>query len=323
VNHAPAAADDSVATTEDTAISTINVLLNDADPDGDTLTVTEVTPVIGGTPSLQSDGTVRFTPSPNFNGLASFSYAIADGRGGVATAAVAVNVTAASDPPAAPNISMTTIETTPVTITPAIVDPDSDDTLTLSVATAPSNGTAVPVGNTLVYSARPTYIGPDAFTYRVTDSSGLSATGTVTIVVKRRNAAPVCSTAAPVFAWPPNHKQLHKFTITGITDADRDPLTVAITAILQDEPVDTTADGKFTPDASFSGATFWVRAERMGGSNGRVYEIRFTVTDGVGGSCSGTRLAVVPHAMGRQPRWVDDGVRYNSLAVVPSARNKK
>ena len=90
VNEAPDATDDSTNTPLDTPV-TINVLGNDTDPDGDTLTITEVNglPITeGGAPVPVADGTVSlvggqlvFTPTPGFTGPATFSYTVQDPTG--------------------------------------------------------------------------------------------------------------------------------------------------------------------------------------------------------------------------------------------------
>ncbi len=70
VNDAPVAVNDAATTPEDTAV-TINVLGNDSDPDGNPLTVATATvPAAQGTVTINADGTLRFTPATNFNGLA-------------------------------------------------------------------------------------------------------------------------------------------------------------------------------------------------------------------------------------------------------------
>ena len=100
VNDAPVATDDTVAATnEDTAtvITTASLLSNDSDVDGDTLTITSVTAVSGGTPVL-SGGTITFTPSANFNGAATFDYTVSDGSL-TDVGRVTVPVTAVNDAP--------------------------------------------------------------------------------------------------------------------------------------------------------------------------------------------------------------------------------
>ena len=67
-------------------------------------------------------------------------------------------------------------------------------------------------------------------------------------------------------------------------------------------------------DASGLGtSTVQVRAERMGGGNGRVYYLNFTAADGNGGSCSGTVTVGVPHDQGRGRVPVPDGPLFDSV----------
>jgi Cadherin-like domain/Concanavalin A-like lectin/glucanases superfamily len=93
-NNAPTANNDSVDTTKDTAVTILatDLLNNDSDPDGDSLTLVNVANATNGSAALGSNGNVVFTPASGFVGDASFEYAIADGRGGQATATVTVSV---------------------------------------------------------------------------------------------------------------------------------------------------------------------------------------------------------------------------------------
>ncbi|MFZ5814572.1 MAG: S8 family serine peptidase [Bacillota bacterium] len=91
VNDAPAAADDSASTTTDTAV-TIAVLANDSDPDGDGLSVTNLTQPANGAASLNADGTVTYTPNPGFTGSDSFTYQASDGTTTSSTATVSITV---------------------------------------------------------------------------------------------------------------------------------------------------------------------------------------------------------------------------------------
>jgi len=99
--------------------------------------------------------------------------------------------------------------------------------------------------------------------------------------------------------------------INGITNTDAGSVSVRVTAVRQDEPTNTSGDGNTPVDASVSGGNVSVRAERMGGGNGRVYEIAFTATN-AGGACSGTVRVGVPHDQGK-PAIQDSKVRYDSL----------
>ena len=107
VNDAPVAVDDTGATNEDTAVD-INVVANDTDAEGDTLSVSAVGTgddgPSNGTAALMSGSTteVTYTPNPNFSGQDSFTYTVSDGTlTGPDPGTVTVTVTAVNDAPAA------------------------------------------------------------------------------------------------------------------------------------------------------------------------------------------------------------------------------
>lgn len=99
-NTAPVATNDpGYATLAGTSITIpVSALLsNDSDPDGDALSFTSAGNAVNGSVTYDAQAnTVTFTPTAGFTGAASFSYSIADGRGGSASAQVSVNVTAPS-----------------------------------------------------------------------------------------------------------------------------------------------------------------------------------------------------------------------------------
>lgn len=139
-NDPPVAFDDAATINEDAGATVINVLANDSSaPDvGETLSVVSVTqPATGGTSSLQG-GVVSFTPTPNFNGVTTFSVTITDGNGGFATSTVTMTVRAQPDPPVVSVPGRQTLnEDTELTLTgaTAITVSDADnDVLTVNLA---------------------------------------------------------------------------------------------------------------------------------------------------------------------------------------------
>jgi hypothetical protein len=151
-------------------------------------------------------------------------------------------------------------------------------------------------------------------------------TGTLTIV---SNQPPVCGVATGGEIWPPNHKKFQVAPINGVTDPDGDPITLVVTGILQDEHVDSTGDGQFSPDGVGVGtSTASLRAERNGHGNkakgdGRVYQISFTASDPSGATCTGAVLYTVPHDQGQGGAAVNSGLIYDSTVTVPGTKNKK
>ena len=136
-----------------------------------------------------------------------------------------------------------------------------------------------------------------------------SASATLTV-----NHNPVCTnlTAGPQL-WPPNHK-LHQVTVSGATDPDGDPLTTTVTGVTQDEPLNDLGDGNTSPDA-FPGSASdqaLIRAERSGKGDGRVYALHVSVSDGLGGQCTGTALVSVPHDQSGKAA-IDSGQAYTDF----------
>jgi len=128
------------------------------------------------------------------------------------------------------------------------------------------------------------------------------------------NSPPDCGAAGPSEGnlWPPNHT-LRTIRIGGVTDADGDPIKITVNAVRQDEPLNALGDGNTCPDAgSVGGNAAFLRVERSGTGDGRVYHIDFTADDGRGGQCAGVVPVCVPHDQGRRKACVDQGLLFDS-----------
>ncbi|MBD3802757.1 MAG: Hint domain-containing protein [Thioclava sp.] len=90
-NHDPYARDD-LATVSYNSSVVINVLANDSDPDCDPIRVCQVTDPAHGSVTLNADGTITYTPDPDYFGPDTFYYQISDGHGGYDWATVTLTV---------------------------------------------------------------------------------------------------------------------------------------------------------------------------------------------------------------------------------------
>ena len=99
VNCVPDAVSDTVSVVEDN-VTTITVLSNDMDPEGQPLSITAVTQAANGTVKIAAGGmAVTYTPAANFFGSDSFTYTIQDPRGDTDNATVNLTVTPVNDAP--------------------------------------------------------------------------------------------------------------------------------------------------------------------------------------------------------------------------------
>jgi hypothetical protein len=186
VNDAPVANDDVATTNEDVAVS-IQVLANDTDPDGDSLTIDSFTQPANGAVADNGDGTVTYTPDPDFNGEDTFTYTILDGNGETDTATVTVNVGPVNDSPVALDDIGFTISSVPFLISVLLNDTDLEsDVLMVTIISPPSSGSLViNVDGTVTYTPEDNFVGQDSFEYQIDDGHGGTDTATVIIIVDR------------------------------------------------------------------------------------------------------------------------------------------
>ncbi len=195
-NDNPTAVDDSATTNEDNSVN-IDVLANDTDIDGDTLSVSSLlSSPAHGTVFVEADSTITYTPDVNFNGVDSFVYEMSDGNGGFDTATVTITINPVNDPPTANDDNATTNEDTSVNISvlPNDADVDGDTVIFSALMSSPGNGAAVvEADNTITYTPSLNFNGTDSFTYQIGDGNGGFDTATVTITVNPVNDPPIAN----------------------------------------------------------------------------------------------------------------------------------
>ncbi len=337
VNDAPAAIADSFSGTEDTALN-FDVRTNDTDTEGDPLSVVQIngsalaigTPVAitGGSISLEPDGTLSFSPTPNFNGSPSFSYSVSDGNGATGAAAVTLTIAAVNDAPAASNDSASTAEEAPVAIDVRGNDTDIDGdsvTVTRVNSTPIASGETVAVANgtvtlqangELLFSPAADFAGTSSFDYQISDPSGLTATATVSVNVSNTNDNPV----AIDDSITTNEDQTVILNLLGNdTDVDGDTLTVGsidgtaisigATVAVSNGQVTLRPDGQisFAPASNFNGLTTF----------------SYGISDGNGGTTTAI-ASVTVNPVNDAPLAIDDSASLNedtSLTITPLAND--
>lgn len=189
---APVAADDTVSTTKGVA-TTIRVLDNDADTDGEPLTIASVGAPGHGTVAINDDGTLAYTPTAGFSGTDGFTYALDDGCGGTVEGTVTVDVR--NQAPVAVDDGADTYRGTAIEVDVMANDSDPDgDTIEPAIDSEPENGTvAVTADGTMLYTPEPGFVGTDTFAYTIDDGDGGTAVGTVAVNVLEDAAGPSCA----------------------------------------------------------------------------------------------------------------------------------
>lgn len=280
----PTATDDTITLDEDGTV-VISVLTNDSVTDaGQSLTVTAVSDPAKGNATINPNGTITYTPDANANGQDSFTYTVVDANGDFDTATVTVTVTPVNDAPDAVNDTARAPRNGAVTITVRANDTDVDgDTITVTEVGAAAKGSAVVNGNsTVTYTPNPGYVGPDSFTYTISDGKGGTDTATVNVTV----ADPRVRLIMP----------------TGYAGAVRGAVDVFGTSGFQDLTI---LDGSYgvALDGSFSRGGDIVRLP----GNAIEYEIRLAGSNAE--LTKGALSVLIPIGTDGLPIVFDDGVR--------------
>ncbi|WP_391856880.1 Ig-like domain-containing protein [Vibrio cidicii] len=180
-NALPQASDDTAVVTRNGSV-VIDVLSNDTDADGDSLTLSSASVDIGSVSVVNNQ--LSYTTQSQFFGVATITYSVTDGNGGTGTAKVTVNVLNNQNPRAEDDV-VETNDRTPVTINVLSNDSDVDnDALTLVSIQAQHGQVVKNADQTVTYTPSLGFEGTDVLTYVIQDSQGLQDTGQVTVTVK-------------------------------------------------------------------------------------------------------------------------------------------
>ncbi|MGF1560712.1 MAG: Ig-like domain-containing protein [Geminicoccaceae bacterium] len=181
----PSAYPDSATTSAQTPVI-INLLGNDDDGGKGPLSIISLSEPANGSVKLNADQTVTYTPFGSFTGQDSFTYAVRDTAGTVASSNVSIDVTAQQPPVAQPD-SVEVMKNGSVRIYVLSNDSDPDgDPLFLTGLGTPAHGSVTVNGDhSITYRPHQNYTGPDSFIYLVSDGRGGSSSATVSLTVKQ------------------------------------------------------------------------------------------------------------------------------------------
>ncbi|WP_076072092.1 cadherin-like domain-containing protein [Sphingomonas montana] len=199
VNAVPVAVADTLTVKAGTE-GTGNVLANDRDADGTTLTAKLVSGPAHGTLKLNADGGYSYTGNAGWSGTDSFVYAASDGK---ASAQATATITVTPAPNTAPTAVADAVRTTGTAVATGNVlfnDRDDDgDALTAAVHSGPANGTVtMSADGAFQYVARDGFSGTDSFSYAASDGkTGSVATVSVTVDAPPPPTPPASAPPAP------------------------------------------------------------------------------------------------------------------------------
>jgi type II secretory pathway pseudopilin PulG len=295
ISHPPVAIPDSYTIAEDTTLTAPapGVLGNDSDVDGNALTaINQVTVApFHGTALLNTNGSLTYTPNPNWNGTDTMAYDAFDGKTPVTTTAV-ITVAPVNDPSVGVPEAYSVVENTTLTVAaPGVLSNDSDIDGVFPLKAAklsnPAHGTATLNQNgSFTYVPTSHYFGNDSFTYKVDDGGLGSSATTVSIAVsKAPNAPPVANNDT----YSTNQNTPLVVPVTGspyngvlFNDNDSDgpqPLTATKVGNPAHGAVTLNANGSFTytPTTDYSGSDSFTYKAYDGEAYGNVATASITV----------------------------------------------
>ena len=257
----PTPVDDQATTIAGNGPLSVAVLANDSDPDGDSLTVTDVSA------GHVADDVVVWNPH-GFVGERALTYTVTDGQAS-ASATLTVTVAARTGlPPVAVNDDAT-VTTGASVVIPVLgndSDPENDSLQIVGVTVAPQFGTATTDGTTITYQSIAPFAGTDSLTYRITDGTKFSTAAVSVDVTSSSNHAPSAADDQTQTRW---HHTVNIPVLSNDGDYDDDALVVAGTGSAQHGTTSFTSDSvTYTPrGASFTGED----------------QFTYTISDGRGG----------------------------------------
>lgn len=265
-----------------------------ADPLADPLpppVIAAVHSATNGTVNLAADGSIRFQPTANAHGAASFQYETEDVDGVRTTHTVTLDLAPVNDAPTVSTPALVTAEDTGLTLSAATLagrfaDVDGDTVTVTAVETVLGGQVALSGAGDLTFTPNANFNGTAAFRITVSDGQGASVTRLQTVAVSSVNDAPVAGDQTGATDEDRSVLFGRADLLADASDIDGDRLTVSAVSGAVGGTAQVQADGsvRFTPDANFNGAAGF----------------DYTISDGHGGTVT-ARMAVDVAAVNDAP----------------------
>ena len=311
VNHPPKAENiTGIITPED---KPVQITTKVTDPDhGDTVKIIPVTqPKNGSVVVSNNSSTFTYSPNKRYFGDDEFTYQGIDDHGIKSNvAAVSIRVNA---PPSVKNLTVFSVQDTPIAISLIGSDPDTSrgDTVSVAIVDRPTHGnvTLDAISSKYVYMPLSNYTGDDSFTYQATDNYGAKSnlgTASITVLPAPKSVPnPPPTTNPPPTNQPENHPPVIR-DIARINTTQNTPVTIPISVSDPDQGDAATitntnspshgvitlgsdqASFIYTPNTGFSGSdSFSVQATDKQGAKSSVVTININVIPATSGGGSG------------------------------------
>lgn len=272
INDAPISNGDLATVAQNSTNNSFDVLANDSDPDGDSLTLLSVTQAAHGTVSIIANQ-ANYTPAYGYSGSDSFNYTVSDNNGGSDSATVSITVTSINSAPNAVNDSYSVDEdsgSNSLDVLSNDSDPDGDAISVIGV-TQGANGTVSFNTSSVNYTPIGDFFGADSFSYTINDGKGGTDTATVSVTVTNINDAPLANADQVTVEQNSNSNIIDVLA----NDSDPDEDSLILQSVVQPAHGTVTIEANqasYTPDAGFDGTD----------------SFEYTVSDGNGGTAAGT-----------------------------------
>lgn len=167
-------------------------------------------------------------------------------------------------------------------------------------------------------------LGPHPITVTATDGAGNHTDKVVNFTVTDNTPPIITLNGQSISLWPPNH-QYETVSVSNLVasasdncDATVGLSSVYISQVTSDEAENGNGDGNTPNDIVIAAdcKSVQLRAERAGGSNGRVYTITFKVSDASGNFTTTTAKVTVPKSQNGSVA-IDDGPHYLVVSSCP------